>query len=245
MIRGGGDVWANILPGLPGSRTALPAGLKLIIDFIPNHTSDKHAWFLLSRNRTGKFTDYYIWHDCARDGNVTVPPNNWVSAGAPGGPEERGERPPPSRAGVSQRIGRGGGVVLPLVRGKNVLPDSSPFLSAQEPVHTAAHMVLGRWSRALSPVCKGCPFAGRPHTGSTHTGLGPLLAPGICLVPCTQSSLSCCLVLGTDSWPPASPSTAATIAGWPGVVSLPQFTTCKEHGPGDVCARLHAMLRQA
>ncbi|XP_036781525.2 neutral and basic amino acid transport protein rBAT isoform X1 [Manis pentadactyla] len=54
-------------------------GLKLIIDFIPNHTSDKHAWFQLSRNRTGKYTDYYIWHDCPHENGTTTPPNNWVS----------------------------------------------------------------------------------------------------------------------------------------------------------------------
>ncbi|CAH2254819.1 neutral and basic amino acid transport rBAT [Pelobates cultripes] len=50
-------------------------GLKLIIDLIPNHTSNKHQWFQLSRNRTGKYTDYYIWHDCV----LGVPPNNWLS----------------------------------------------------------------------------------------------------------------------------------------------------------------------
>ncbi|XP_065383189.1 amino acid transporter heavy chain SLC3A1 isoform X2 [Macaca fascicularis] len=54
-------------------------GLKLIIDFIPNHTSDKHTWFQLSRTRTGKYTDYYIWHDCTRENGTTVPPNNWLS----------------------------------------------------------------------------------------------------------------------------------------------------------------------
>nr|KAF6448831.1 solute carrier family 3 member 1 [Rousettus aegyptiacus] len=54
-------------------------GLKLIIDFIPNHTSDKHAWFQLSRNRTGKYTDYYIWHDCVQENGITTPPNNWLS----------------------------------------------------------------------------------------------------------------------------------------------------------------------
>uniref|UniRef100_A0A5F9CJM3 Solute carrier family 3 member 1 n=1 Tax=Oryctolagus cuniculus TaxID=9986 RepID=A0A5F9CJM3_RABIT len=54
-------------------------GLKLIIDFIPNHTSDKHAWFQLSRTRTGKYTDYYIWHDCAHENGITTPPNNWLS----------------------------------------------------------------------------------------------------------------------------------------------------------------------
>ena len=54
-------------------------GLKLIIDFIPNHTSDKHAWFQWSRNRAGKYTDYYIWHDCNHENGTTIPPNNWVS----------------------------------------------------------------------------------------------------------------------------------------------------------------------
>ncbi|NWJ00362.1 SLC31 protein, partial [Crypturellus undulatus] len=54
-------------------------GLKLIMDLIPNHTSDKHRWFQLSRNRTGKYTDYYVWHDCAQAGGSLTPPNNWVS----------------------------------------------------------------------------------------------------------------------------------------------------------------------
>ncbi|NXR50635.1 SLC31 protein, partial [Hippolais icterina] len=54
-------------------------GLKVIIDLIPNHTSDKHRWFQLSRNRTGKYTDYYIWQDCMQAAGSVVPPNNWVS----------------------------------------------------------------------------------------------------------------------------------------------------------------------
>ncbi|KAJ7422037.1 Neutral and basic amino acid transport protein rBAT [Pitangus sulphuratus] len=54
-------------------------GLKVIMDLIPNHTSDKHRWFQLSRNRTGKYTDYYIWQDCMEDAGAVVPPNNWVS----------------------------------------------------------------------------------------------------------------------------------------------------------------------
>ncbi|XP_061481399.1 amino acid transporter heavy chain SLC3A1 [Rhineura floridana] len=54
-------------------------GLKVIMDLIPNHTSDKHKWFQLSRNRTGKYTDYYIWHDCVYASSSTTPPNNWVS----------------------------------------------------------------------------------------------------------------------------------------------------------------------
>lgn len=49
-------------------------GLKLIMDYIPNHTSDKHIWFQLSRNGTEPYKDYYIWTNCTRD----KPPNNWV-----------------------------------------------------------------------------------------------------------------------------------------------------------------------
>ncbi|NXI64134.1 SLC31 protein, partial [Anseranas semipalmata] len=54
-------------------------GLKVIMDLIPNHTSDKHRWFQLSRNRTGKYTDYYIWQDCLQAGTAVAAPNNWVS----------------------------------------------------------------------------------------------------------------------------------------------------------------------
>ncbi|XP_017319442.1 neutral and basic amino acid transport protein rBAT [Ictalurus punctatus] len=50
-------------------------GLKLIMDYIPNHTSDKHIWFQLSRNRTEYYSDFYIWVNCTED----KPPNNWVS----------------------------------------------------------------------------------------------------------------------------------------------------------------------
>ncbi|CAJ1067084.1 neutral and basic amino acid transport protein rBAT [Xyrichtys novacula] len=51
-------------------------GLKLIMDFIPNHTSDRHRWFNLSRTRDPEYSDYYVWTDC----NATGPkPNNWVS----------------------------------------------------------------------------------------------------------------------------------------------------------------------
>ncbi|NXO80683.1 SLC31 protein, partial [Sitta europaea] len=53
--------------------------LKVIMDLIPNHTSDKHRWFQLSRNRTGQYTDYYIWQDCRQAAGTAIPPNNWVS----------------------------------------------------------------------------------------------------------------------------------------------------------------------
>lgn len=52
-------------------------GIRLVLDFIPNHTSDQHPWFLESRASRGNAKrDWYIWRDPAPDGG---PPNNWVS----------------------------------------------------------------------------------------------------------------------------------------------------------------------
>ena len=52
-------------------------GLKLLLDFVPNHSSDQHAWFRASRSsRDDPKRDWYIWRDPAPDGG---PPNNWVS----------------------------------------------------------------------------------------------------------------------------------------------------------------------
>jgi len=52
-------------------------GLKVILDFVPNHSSERHPWFLESRSsRDNPRRDWYIWHDPARGGG---PPNNWVS----------------------------------------------------------------------------------------------------------------------------------------------------------------------
>ncbi|MET0678268.1 MAG: alpha-amylase family glycosyl hydrolase, partial [Bradyrhizobium sp.] len=52
-------------------------GIKLILDFVPNHSSDQHAWFAESRaSRDNPKRDWYIWRDPAPDGG---PPNNWRS----------------------------------------------------------------------------------------------------------------------------------------------------------------------
>ncbi|KIZ48184.1 MULTISPECIES: alpha-amylase family glycosyl hydrolase [Rhodopseudomonas] len=52
-------------------------GLKLILDLVPNHTSDQHPWFVESRSsRDNPKRDWYLWRDPAPDGG---PPNNWLS----------------------------------------------------------------------------------------------------------------------------------------------------------------------
>jgi alpha-glucosidase len=52
-------------------------GLKLLLDFVPNHSSDQHPWFVESRSgRDAPKRDWYIWRDPAPDGG---PPNNWIS----------------------------------------------------------------------------------------------------------------------------------------------------------------------
>jgi alpha-glucosidase len=52
-------------------------GLKVILDFVPNHTSNQHPWFLESRSsRVNSRRDWYLWHDPAPDGG---PPNNWLA----------------------------------------------------------------------------------------------------------------------------------------------------------------------
>jgi alpha-glucosidase len=50
--------------------------IRVILDFVVNHTSDQHKWFLDSRSsKTSKYRDWYIW----RDGKNGGPPNNWQS----------------------------------------------------------------------------------------------------------------------------------------------------------------------
>lgn len=52
-------------------------GLKLMLDFVPNHSSDRHPWFAESRSsRENPRRDWYIWRDPAPGGG---PPNNWIS----------------------------------------------------------------------------------------------------------------------------------------------------------------------
>jgi alpha-glucosidase len=52
-------------------------GIRILLDLVPNHTSDRHPWFLdARRSRDSAKRDWYLWRDPAPDGG---PPNNWVS----------------------------------------------------------------------------------------------------------------------------------------------------------------------
>lgn len=52
-------------------------GMKVMLDFVPNHSSDEHPWFVESRSsRENPKRDWYIWRDPAPGGG---PPNNWMS----------------------------------------------------------------------------------------------------------------------------------------------------------------------
>ena len=52
-------------------------GIRVILDFVPNHTSDQHPWFVESRSsRNSAKRDWYVWSEPSVNGG---PPNNWLS----------------------------------------------------------------------------------------------------------------------------------------------------------------------
>ncbi len=53
-------------------------GLRVLLDWVPNHTSDQHPWFQAARtSRDAALRDFYVWRDPAPGGG---PPNNWRAA---------------------------------------------------------------------------------------------------------------------------------------------------------------------
>src|SRR5262245_52463342 len=53
-------------------------GIRVLMDLVPNHTSDRHPWFVDARSsRSSRYRDRYVWADGAGDG---ASPNNWRSS---------------------------------------------------------------------------------------------------------------------------------------------------------------------
>jgi oligo-1,6-glucosidase len=55
-------------------------GIKVILDFVLNHTSDEHPWFIESRSSVDNpYRDYYIWHEGRQKDGQKIEPTNWGS----------------------------------------------------------------------------------------------------------------------------------------------------------------------
>lgn len=54
-------------------------GLKVMLDFVPNHSSDQHHWFQKSIKRIKPYDNYYVWADAKIINGTRQPPNNWLS----------------------------------------------------------------------------------------------------------------------------------------------------------------------
>src|SRR6185437_8381765 len=58
-------------------RIAHKRSIKIMMDYVPNHTSDQHDWFIQSKSSKNNIKrDWYIW---ANQRNGGQPPNNWLS----------------------------------------------------------------------------------------------------------------------------------------------------------------------
>src|SRR5204862_499424 len=114
-------------------------GIRIVVDWVPNHTSDRHPWFLESRSSLeNPKRDWYVWRDPAPGGG---PPNNWESAFRAVGPTWRTTscssicrgkrrrcalRSRTSRSWPSRRPGRPGSWRTTTTRGRRRATPASP-----------------------------------------------------------------------------------------------------------------------
>lgn len=54
--------------------------IKIVLDFVPNHSSDENEWFIKSAKKVPGFEDFYLWHPgFESDTGKRLPPSNWLS----------------------------------------------------------------------------------------------------------------------------------------------------------------------
>ena len=54
-------------------------GIRVILDYVPDYTSDENEWFKMSEKEIEPYTDYYTWDDGKVQDGINIPPNGWVS----------------------------------------------------------------------------------------------------------------------------------------------------------------------
>lgn len=54
-------------------------GIKLILDLVPNHSSNEHEWFEKSASGDPEYADFYVWHPGRSNGTHVSVPNNWLN----------------------------------------------------------------------------------------------------------------------------------------------------------------------
>ncbi|XP_059058094.1 maltase 2-like [Achroia grisella] len=61
-------------------RKSKDLNIKIVLDFVPNHTSNESEWFIKSSNKDEYYNDWYIWENGHLDDHgQKQPPNNWIS----------------------------------------------------------------------------------------------------------------------------------------------------------------------
>lgn len=53
-------------------------GVKILLDFVPNHSSDECEWFIKSAAKDSFYKDFYVWHPGKMVNGVRQPPTNWI-----------------------------------------------------------------------------------------------------------------------------------------------------------------------
>ncbi|KAH8316609.1 hypothetical protein KR067_011746 [Drosophila pandora] len=60
-------------------KVAKKLDIKIILDFVPNHSSDECEWFRRSAAKDPEYKDFYVWHPGRIVNGVRQPPSNWIS----------------------------------------------------------------------------------------------------------------------------------------------------------------------